>query len=66
MLTARGQVITFDGFIRVYQEGTDEENSEQLEGQLPAVSEGDLLTSSEITATNVSPNTLQDILKLHW
>ena len=51
MFTARGQVITFDGFIRVYQEGTDEENTEQLEGQLPAVSEGDLLTSAEITAT---------------
>ena len=51
MFTVRGQVITFDGFIRVYQEGTDEENTEQLEGQLPAVSEGDLLTSAEITAT---------------
>jgi len=49
--TARGQVITFDGFIRVYQEGTDDENTEQLDGQLPAVVEGDLLRSDEITAT---------------
>ncbi len=49
--TARGQVITFDGFIRVYQEGTDDENAEQLDGQLPAVVEGDLLRSDEITAT---------------
>jgi DNA topoisomerase-1 len=49
--TARGQVITFDGFIRVYQEGTDDENSDELEGQLPAVKEGDILTSEEITAT---------------
>ncbi len=51
MFTARGQVITFDGFIRVYQEGSDEENSEQIDGQLPAVVEGDLLRSDEITAT---------------
>ena len=50
-LTARGQVITFDGFIRVYQEGTDDENAEQLDGQLPAVTVGDLLRSDEITAT---------------
>ena len=44
-------MITFDGFIRVYQEGTDDENAEQLDGQLPAVVEGDLLRSDEITAT---------------
>ena len=49
--TARGQVITFDGFIRVYQEGTDDESNDQLDGQLPAVAVGDLLTSDKITAT---------------
>lgn len=49
--TARGQVITFDGFLKVYQEGTDDENTDELDGQLPAVKVGDLLTSNEITAT---------------
>lgn len=49
--TARGQVITFDGFIAVYQEGTDDESTDQLDGQLPAVAIGDLLTSEEIRAT---------------
>lgn len=47
---ARGQVITFDGFLRVYQEGTDDEQVDELDGQLPAVKEGDLLTSDEINA----------------
>lgn len=51
--TARGQVIKFDGFIRVYQEGTDEESnsSDALDGQLPAVRVGETLTSNRITAT---------------
>jgi DNA topoisomerase-1 len=49
--TARGQVITFEGFIKVYTEGTDDENNDQMEGQLPAVKMGDLLQSDEITAT---------------
>jgi len=49
--TARGQVITFEGFIAVYQEGTDDENTDQVDGQLPAVNIGDLLTSAEIRAT---------------
>lgn len=51
LFTARGQVITFDGFIAVYQEGTDDENSDELDGQLPAVAVGDVLTSGEIRAT---------------
>ena len=49
--TARGQVITFDGFIKVYTEGTDEENAETVDGQLPAIKEGDRLSYTEITAT---------------
>ncbi len=49
--TARGQVIKFDGFIRVYQEGTDDESTDELDGQLPAVKEGNTITSKEITAT---------------
>jgi len=33
--TANGEVIKFDGFLKVYLEGSDEENMEQ-EGMLPA------------------------------
>ena len=34
--TANGEVIKFDGFLKVYLEGTDDENEEQ-EGMLPAL-----------------------------
>ncbi len=47
----KGEVIVFDGFLKIYMEGTDDENSEEDEGLLPAMSIGDELSLSEITAT---------------
>lgn len=48
--TANGEMIKFDGFLKVYLEGTDFEEEEQ-EGMLPKLSQGDALTSHFITAT---------------
>ncbi len=48
--TANGEVITFDGFLKVYLEGTDDEDIEQ-EGMLPAMQINETLTNSYITAT---------------
>ncbi|NOY48078.1 MAG: type I DNA topoisomerase [Chlorobi bacterium] len=48
--TAKGEVITFDGFLKVYLEGTDDENLEQ-EGMLPALQVNQSLTNNYITAT---------------
>ena len=50
---AKGQVITFDGFLRVYEEGTDEDssNGHVSDSRLPAVSVGQTLPYVEITAT---------------
>tara|TARA_Y100000385_G_scaffold251626_1_gene274538 strand:+ start:925 stop:3402 length:2478 start_codon:yes stop_codon:yes gene_type:complete len=48
--TANGEVIKFDGFLKVYLEGTDEENLEQ-EGMLPAIVLNESLTNNYITAT---------------
>ena len=48
--TANGEVIKFDGFLKVYLEGTDEENLEQ-EGMLPAMLLGESLTNNHVTAT---------------
>ena len=48
--TANGQVIKFDGFLKVYLEGTDEENLEQ-EGMLPAMALNEYLSNNYITAT---------------
>jgi DNA topoisomerase-1 len=48
--TANGEVIKFDGFLKVYLEGTDEENTEQ-EGMLPAMAVNEILTNNYIVAT---------------
>lgn len=50
--TANGEVIKFDGFLKVYLEGTDDEDvSEEQEGMLPAMKEGEGLYNNYITAT---------------
>lgn len=50
LFTANGEVITFDGFLKVYLEGTDDEETEQ-EGMLPAMRTNETLLNSYITAT---------------
>ncbi len=47
---ANGEVIKFDGFLKVYLEGTDDENVEQ-EGMLPALQVNESLLNNYITAT---------------
>jgi len=46
-----GEVITFDGFLHVYLEGTDEENEENDEVLLPPVKVKEVLKMNETTAT---------------
>ena len=48
--TAKGEVLVFDGFLKVYLEGTDDEGEEQA-GMLPRMSEGETLNVDRITAT---------------
>lgn len=49
--TASGEVIKFDGFLKVYMEGSDkEEGADQLEGILPAMAEGEKLSLADLTA----------------
>ncbi|MCW9038482.1 type I DNA topoisomerase [Altibacter sp.] len=47
---ANGEMIKFDGFLKVYLEGTDFEEEEQ-EGMLPNLSKGETLGNEFITAT---------------
>lgn len=50
--TANGEVIKFDGFLKVYMEGMDDEDiSEEQEGMLPAMKVGEALENKFITAT---------------
>ena len=48
--TANGEVILFDGFLKVYLEGTDDEDAEQ-EGMLPVMKVNEVLLNKYITAT---------------
>ncbi len=49
---ATGEVIRFDGFLRLYSESTDDESSsESGEGVLPKMAPGDRVETTQITAT---------------
>ena len=50
--TATGEVITFDGFLRVYRESYDDDvQQDEAEGLLPAVKKGEHLQMQEMVAT---------------
>lgn len=48
---AQGEVMLFDGFMKVYREGLDDEDEKETEGMLPPLKEGQLLTPKSILAT---------------
>lgn len=49
---ADGEVVTFDGFLKVYHESTDDENQDNEGGNtLPALNAGDHLERKSITST---------------
>ncbi len=50
LFTASGEVIKFEGFLKVYLEGNDEDDEEQ-EGMLPALKVNEKLQNNYITAT---------------
>ena len=50
--TANGEVIKFDGFLKVYMESIDDEDiADEQEGMLPAMNVGDTLHNNFISAT---------------
>jgi DNA topoisomerase-1 len=51
LFVAQGEVLKFDGFLKVYLEGTDDEESEENEGMLPSLSQGQRINYNEINAT---------------
>jgi DNA topoisomerase-1 len=48
--TAKGEVIVFDGFLKVYMESSDEENGENGSAVLPPLKEGEKLEARKIEA----------------
>ena len=50
LFQAKGEVLLFDGFLKVYLEGTDDED-EEAQGILPAVAVGDALQLQNLSST---------------
>ncbi len=48
---AEGEVIKFDGFLKLYLESTDDDDEQEQEGMLPKVNEGENLSYNTIAAT---------------
>ncbi len=48
-LTATGEVVQFEGFLKVYIESTDEEDEEDAKGMLPPLKVGEKLNLKEMT-----------------
>lgn len=48
--TVQGEVLKFDGFLKVYMEGTDEEDDENTQGLLPPMKVGEKVLANEISA----------------
>ena len=48
---ATGEVLKFDGFLKVYMESTDDDQEEEAKGLLPPVNEKDVLNRKLIEAT---------------
>lgn len=51
ILLAKGEMIKFDGFLKVYMEGTDDESDEDTSGMLPPLTVGQKLVLDSILAT---------------
>ncbi len=49
-LEAIGEVLKFDGFLKVYLESTDDDEDEDVKGMLPPLKKGQLLTLGEMNA----------------
>ncbi|MBI1306905.1 MAG: type I DNA topoisomerase [Bacteroidetes bacterium] len=51
IFTANGEVLKFDGFLKVYLEGHDDDEDEETAGLLPPIKEGDHPNAEALVAT---------------
>jgi len=50
-LRATGQVVRFDGFLKLYQEGKDDDGDDEESGRLPPLSKDEVVKKDKIDAT---------------
>lgn len=51
LFEVKGEIITFDGFLKVYMEGTDDESEDEKTANLPNVNKDDVLGMNGVEAT---------------
>lgn len=56
LFVANGEVLQFDGFLKVYIESNDDENEEETKGLLPPLKKGENLLPESISAREKFPN----------
>ena len=65
-LRATGQVIKFDGFLALYQEGRDDDGDDEDSRRLPAMSEGEALKRRRSPSPSISPSRRRASRKPRW
>lgn len=50
LFVAKGEVVIFDGFLKVYSESSDDDNDDTVDALLPAVKQNEVLNASTISA----------------
>ena len=60
VLRATGQVVMFDGFMKVYEEGRDDDTGSDEDRRLPQISQGDSLTKVGSALTSEHSRLTQD------
>lgn len=63
---ATGEVVKFDGFLRLYSESVEDETGEGEEALLPPMKKGDEPTAQTITALQRFTQSPPVTARLHW
>ena len=64
-LRATGQVMLFDGFLKVYEEGRDDDGDEDS-ASLPQITQGEPAEKRGVTRTSISPSRRRAIPRRPW
>ncbi len=63
---AKGEVIKFDGFLKVYLESKDDDNGDEEKGIIPPVAVGEVIEYSSINATQRFTHHPARFRRQHW
>jgi DNA topoisomerase-1 len=65
-LRATGQVVKFDGFLAVYQEGRDDDPEDEDSKRLPVINQGETVKREKLDVTQHFPSRRRASPKRRW